>query len=190
MKQSRSTSLLKSVISTAVGFSLSLFLQWLILPLLLGVPMPLHANLTFAAIMTVVSIGRGYLLERFFEMMGWRVRMSPFAMAVLAERQRQQDVEGWDDAHDDREHGEGDLAMAGAFYARYAGSPPQSEPPSGWDWGDRWWKPAGFRRDLVKACALIIAEGEKFDRNRKRRAAIPIIRTASTGTPGSSGTTL
>ena len=31
------------------------------------------------------------------------------------------------------------------------------------------WKPAGFRRDIVKACALIVAEGEKFDRQRRPR---------------------
>jgi len=166
MKQSRSISLLKSVISTAVGFALSLLLQWLILPLLLGVPVPLAANLTFAAIMTAVSIGRGYLLERFFEMMGWRVRLSPFAMAVLAERQRQQDVEGWSAEHDDAEHPSGELARAGATYAYHAGAEP-GLPPNMWQWSRDWWKPAGYRRDLVKGAALIVAEGDKFDRNRK-----------------------
>lgn len=182
MKQSRSTSLLKSVISTAVGFGLSLLLQWLILPVLIGAPVPLHANLTFAAIMTAVSIGRGYVLERFFEMMGWRVRMSAFTMAVLAERQRQKDVEGWDEAHDDQ-HAPGELATAGAAYAKQAGwhlNNPIADParsrrltmPNWWPWDLQWWKPTGFRRDLVKACALVIAEGEKFDRNRKSKAAI------------------
>lgn len=181
MKQSRSTSLLKSVISTAVGFGLSLLLQWLLLPILIGAPVPLHANLTFAAIMTAVSIARGYVLERFFEMMGWRVKMSAFAMAVLAERQRQKDVEGWTESHDD-EHEQGELATAGAAYAKQA-KWHLHEPPhdaahmrklsmvNWWPWDLAWWKPTDFRRDLVKACALIIAEGEKFDRNRKQKRA-------------------
>lgn len=167
MKQSRSTSFLKSIISTAVGFALSLFLQWLILPWLIGAPVSLNANLTFAAIMTAVSIARGYLLERFFEMMGWRHRMSPFANAVLAERARQRDVEGWDDAHDDA-HRDGHLAFAGAAYAI---GDLHGNPPGLWPWSTDWWKPeGGRRRNLVKSAALILAEGEKFDRNRKRKA--------------------
>lgn len=170
MKQSRQTSLLKSLISTAVGFALSLFLQWLILPLLLGVPVPLQANLSFAALMTVVSIGRGYILERFFEWMGWRVKLSPFATAALVERQRQKDVEGWDEAHDD-EHRVGEMARAGGCYARYAGSEytVKGQSPHGWPWAAEWWKPVDFRRDLVRAAALIIAEGDKFDRSRKQK---------------------
>jgi hypothetical protein len=180
MKQSRSTSLLKSVISTAVGFGLSLFLQWLILPYLIGAPVPLHANLAFAAIMTAVSIARGYILERFFEMMGWRHRLSAFMQAVIAERFRQIEVEGWSIEHDDQ-HAVGELARAGGCYARCAGTPKEPIEEGGsieshsflsmeWPWSDEWWKPAGFRRDLVRACALILAEGEKFDRNRKRKA--------------------
>lgn len=167
MKQSRSTSLLKSLVSTAVGFGFSLFLQWLVLPILLGVPIPLAANLSFATLMTVVSILRGYILERFFEWMGWRVRLSPFAVAVLAERQRQQSAEGWDAAHDDT-HAMGELAKAGAAYA--IGGGVGSDPPEVWPWSWDWWKPeGGIRRNWIKASALILAEGEKFDRNRKNK---------------------
>jgi hypothetical protein len=155
------------VISTAVGFSLSLLLQWLVLPVLLSVPVPLHANLAFAAIMTAVSIVRGYLLERMFEAMGWRVHMSPFIHAVLFERRRQIMQEGWSAEHDDREHKSGELGWAGATYALHAGTE-SGTPPHEWPWSGDWWKPAGFRRDLVKAAALVIAEGEKFDRDRKR----------------------
>jgi len=174
MKQSRSTSLLKSVVSTATGFGISLAAQWAILPLLLGAPVPLHANLAFAAIMTVLSVARGYALERFFEMMGWRVRLSPFMQAVIAERVRQLEVEGWDHAHDDA-HAPGELAIAGAAYARCAHAHLSGRRISThdianwWPWSADWWKPAGFRRDLVKAGALIVAEGEKFDRSRKRK---------------------
>lgn len=166
MKQSRSTSLLKSIVSTVVGFGISLAAQWAILPILIGAPVPLHANLAFAAIMTVLSIGRGYVLERVFEMMGWRVKMSPFAFAVLAERQRQRDGEGWDDGHDDS-HSTGELGRAGACYIIHAGTQSVTAPHD-WPWSDGWWKPQGFRRDLVRGVALGIAEGDKFDRDRKR----------------------
>lgn len=167
MKQSRSTSLLKSIISTVVGFGISLLAQWAILPVLIDAPVPLHANLAFAAIMTVISIARGYALERFFELLGWRMTMSPFTIAALYERHRQKHVEGWSAEHDDREHTTGELACAGATYALHAGTVSETAPHE-WPWSDAWWKPSGFRRDLVKACALIIAEGEKFDRDRKR----------------------
>lgn len=167
MKQSRATSFLKSLISTAVGFGVSLLAQWAILPWLLGVVIPLHTNLAFAAIMTALSIARGYVLERVFEMMGWRVRMSAFVLAGLAERRRQVEVEGWTTEHDDA-HEPGELALAGSCYAQSAGMERSFDAmPKQWPWSPEWWKPAGFRRDLVKAFALIVAEGEKFDRSRK-----------------------
>jgi hypothetical protein len=167
VKQSRATSLIKSLVSTATGFGLSLLAQWLILPVLLGQPVPFHANLAFAFIMTAISIARGYVLERIFEMLGWRMRMSPFVMAGLAERARQVHVEGWTAEHDDLEHVSGELAGAGGCYALHAGTESKTMPHD-WPWSGDWWKPAGFRRDLVKAFALIVAEGEKFDRDRKR----------------------
>lgn len=167
MKQSRATSFIKSCVSTAVGFAVAFFANMLILPFF-GLDISHSANLLLTTIYTVISIARGYVLERAFEAMGWRVRMSAFATAVLAERQRQVTEEGWSLSHDD-EHRIGDLARAGGCYAHLAGS--QSEPPTFWPWEYEWWKPMGFRRDLVKAAALIVAEGEKFDRNRKSRRA-------------------
>lgn len=166
MKQSRSTSLLKSVVSTALGFGISLLAQWAILPVLIGAPVPLHANLAFAAIMTVISIARGYVLERLFEMLGWRVRVSSFLQAVIAERHRQIHSEGWDADHDDR-HAFGELGQAGACYVIHAGTE-SSTPPHEWPWEADWWKPYGVRRDLVRGVTLQVAEGERFDRMRKR----------------------
>lgn len=167
MKQSRSISLLKSIISTAVGFSLSLLLQWLVLPVLIGAPVPLHANLSFAAIMTAVSIGRGYVLERCFEAMGWRQRpLSPFMQAIIAERHRQVDQEGWSLEHDDA-HDRGELARAAGAYLIHAGTESRTVPAL-WPWDGAWWKPAGRRRDLVRGGALLIAEGERFDRARNK----------------------
>lgn len=181
MKQSRVTSLLKSCFSTAVGFAVAFVANMLILPWF-GLPISHSANLLLTTIYTVISIARGYVLERVFEAMGWRVRMSAFATAVLAERRRQQDVEGWDSAHDDS-LGRGEMARAGAAYLighdRFAVTDYETAHEtevhvSGrllWPWDLDWWKPQDFRRNLVRGCALGIAEGEKFDRTRKRSRA-------------------
>jgi hypothetical protein len=152
--------------STAAGFGLSLFLQWLILPWLLEVQIPLHTNIAFALIMTVASLVRGFGMRRIFEAMHIRKPLSPFMQAAIAERFRQIEGEGWDLAHDDR-HNTGELGRAGATYALHAGTASISTPAS-WPWDGQWWKPKGRRRDLVRAAALIIAEGEKFDRDRMR----------------------
>jgi hypothetical protein len=102
--------------------------------------------------------------------------------AVLAERHRQVDVEGWTEAHDD-EHDPGELAAAASSYALSAASflsPYQqgdhvgSPPPDSWPWSGAWWKPKDARRDLERAGALILAELEKLDRDEQRKsAAVP-----------------
>lgn len=171
MKQSRGTSLLKSCVSTAVGFAVAFFANMLILPWF-GLDISHSANLLLTTIYTVISIARGFALERAFEAAGWRVRMSPFASAVLAERQRQISAEGYDSAHDDKAVREGELARAGATYASYAiETMPQCREliRNDWPWNEDSFKPTAFRRDLVKSAALIVAEGERHDRNRRRR---------------------
>lgn len=92
---------------------------------------------------------------------------------VLAERQRQQEVEGWTAEHDDQ-HKNGGMALAAACYAM-SGSGlndrVRSEtvgtiwPWTGWAWA--WWKPKEKRRDLVRAAALLLAEIERIDRAMK-----------------------
>jgi hypothetical protein len=168
VKQSRVMSLVESVINILVGFGISLGAQMLFLPML-GVSISFGQNFVFACIMTVISIARSYLLRRLFEALHIRHPISPFMGAVMAERRRQIDQEGWTIEHDDS-HEPGELAQAGACYASCPGDTAQL-PPADWPWSRQWWKPAGFRRDLVKACALIVAEGERHDRTRKRRAA-------------------
>ncbi|GEC15174.1 DUF7220 family protein [Nitrobacter winogradskyi] len=177
MKQSKWMSVLESIINIVVGFGISMAAQAVFLPML-GVPVPWHANFIFALIMTAISIVRSFTLRRLFEALHIRRPLSPFMQAVIAERYRQQDVEGWDSAHDD-EHARGDLAHAGAAYLKQAdchliegadvGRNAKFYLPHFWPWEIEWWKPTGFRRDLVKGCALGIAEGEKFDRNRSRK---------------------
>lgn len=182
MKQSRLMSMLETALSTAAGFGLSLFLQWLILPLLLGVSIPLQSNLAFAAIMTVASLGRGFILRRVFETLHIRRPLSAFMQAVIAECFRQREVEGWTPEHDDS-HAPGELARAGAAYALAMNSVVVKGARASlgefvtviiqgyhlWPWTGDWWKADDPRRNLVKSAALVIAEGEKFDRNRKRR---------------------
>lgn len=166
MKQPKYMSWLETCLNTGIGFAIAIGAQALIFPLF-GFDPPLSTNVSIALIFTVISIVRGYLMRRLFEALHIRRPLSPFMQACIAERYRQIEQEGWSPDHDDG-HYTGELAMAGSFYARHAGMP-AGEPPHGWPWSAHWWKPAGFRRDIVKACALIIAEGEKFDRQRKPR---------------------
>lgn len=97
-----------------------------------------------------------------------RVGLSQAAQDVLAERQRQITAEGWTPEHDD-EHGAGDLAMAAAVYAlpegaRYIGASPFRKVPTFWPWDAVSWKPCERRRELVKSCALALAEIDRLDR--------------------------
>ena len=93
------------------------------------------------------------------------------ARDVLAERQRQKDVEGWTEEHDDS-HDAGELAGAGAAYALnaacllhpYDGTEIENPELVGWMWDRKWWKPKSPRRDLVRSAALILAEIERIDR--------------------------
>lgn len=180
MKQSRLGSLRESLINVGIGFGVSLAAQMIFLPLL-GVSIDHAQNFVFACIMTVVSVTRTYLVRRLFEALHIRVPMSPFMQAVIAERRRQIDVEGWSASHDD-EYAQGDLARAGACYALSCAEPlnvaanrrknvRSMEAVDLWAWDRAWWKPADFRRNLVKAGALLLAEGEKFDRLKTRRRA-------------------
>ncbi|WP_343742108.1 hypothetical protein [Herbaspirillum huttiense] len=93
------------------------------------------------------------------------------ARDVLAERRRQQEVEGWTTDHDD-EHLSGEISALAAFYAM---------PPAARDWNasstgygetlgeamlpPEWRaKPGERREELKKAGALILAEIERIDR--------------------------
>lgn len=188
MKQSRMTSFLKSTASTFVGFGVAMIANALVLPLF-GYTPSLKENFFITCIYTVISVARGYALERVFEALGWRQRMSAFANAVLAERQRQITHEGWSAEHDD-EHRSGELALAGACYAMEHMALDIPDPHRKgasisigavqlWPWDREWWKPVDRRRNLIKATALIIAEGERFDRQRKSSRRKPVRGRAS-----------
>lgn len=85
------------------------------------------------------------------------------AIDVLAERRRQIEAEGWTPEHDDGQPLK--MAAAGACYVLWSDAyPNQCEPPALWPWDAAWWKPKDYRRDLVRAAALILAEIERLDR--------------------------
>jgi hypothetical protein len=95
-------------------------------------------------------------------------------VAVIKERQRQVDVEGYTAAHDD-EHDGGDLAAAGSCYMLNAacvlhpmnGTPMEFETAknlAGWPWEEKHWKPKDPHTDLVRGVALGIAEIMRLDR--------------------------
>jgi hypothetical protein len=93
---------------------------------------------------------------------------------VLAERRRQVEVEGWTPEHDDK-HSSGAMAMAAACYA-LAERPPYTYAEILWKWtgwADKWFKPKGHRRNLVKAGALILAEIERIDRETMKGEPTP-----------------
>lgn len=181
MKQSRFMSMLEAVLSTSAGFGISLLAQWFFLPLI-GVSISLTQNVTFAVIMTFVSLARQFVLRRMFEALHIRVPMSPAIVAVNAERHRQVHVEGWDAAHDD-EHTDRSLALVAALYAtpialtNFAGNDPwpwryvdddlQSRTPPSNCWDKR--NQHDERRRLVIAGALVVAELERLDRARKNK---------------------
>jgi hypothetical protein len=84
---------------------------------------------------------------------------NPAILDVIAERQRQQSVEGWTPEHDD-EHCNGELAMAAVCYINETGTVNRNGgKPWGWPWDASWWKPNARRRNLVKAGALDRAAG-------------------------------
>lgn len=171
MKQSRLATILETIGSAALGFVVALAIQAAVC-IYYDLPLTMFDNIGIIVIFTVASLVRGYLWRRLMETLHVRRPLSPAMLAVIAERYRQIDVEGWTTEHDDR-HEPGDMATAGACYAECAGvnAEENKTPPAGWPWSDHWWKPQNFRRDLVRAGALIIAELERHDRNRKRSAA-------------------
>ncbi|KQP36670.1 hypothetical protein [Methylobacterium sp. Leaf100] len=104
------------------------------------------------------------------------VPQSRAAQDVAAERRRQIVEEGWTASHDDA-HTDGALSQAAAAYALVGSLSDEWRErlfPSSWGtviwamwpgtWSRQWFKPKDRRRDLVRACALLIAEIERVDR--------------------------
>lgn len=113
--------------------------------------------------------------EQFFLSLCWHIWLARAALAeptkeqqhsaaisdVIAERLRQQSVKGFTTQQDDTYIG-GELAAAAICYIE----PMEAESYWPADWLDDSFKPSCDRRDLVKACALLIAEIERIDRQQ------------------------
>ncbi len=86
---------------------------------------------------------------------------------IAEERQRQIDVEGWDDEHDDIANNDEQLARAAATYALpedYRSY--EYEVRNIFPFDLKWWKPTPDNRirELAKAGALIAAEIDRLQR--------------------------
>lgn len=178
MKQSRLMSFIESALSTLAGFGLSLFCQWLFLPML-GVAVTFTQNIAFAIIMTFVSIGRQFIMRRIFEALHIRRPLSPFMEAAIAERFRQIEVKGYDAAHD-AAHSPRELARAACAYLVGPNSLTFNAPVKSfvtgymlWPWRDDEFKPDALRDDLVRGAALALAAGDLADRQRKNKSSPP-----------------
>jgi hypothetical protein len=110
-------------------------------------------------------------------------KLTDAALDILAERERQQSVEGWTPEHDDS-HKDGALAKAAEIYAWPTKNALKlaeisddgvslKDPWPWWDepanlrgatWSKAWYKPKDRRHDLVRSAALLIAEIERLDR--------------------------
>ncbi|MBJ9771398.1 hypothetical protein [Acinetobacter baumannii] len=97
---------------------------------------------------------------------------------VLNERERQIQIKGWTNEHDDV-YSKNELTRAAACYttnvinygwkfiSKPAGVYQSEKAPEYWPWDDCYWKPKSPRQDLVRAAALLIAEIERLDREVK-----------------------
>ncbi|MCA8198915.1 hypothetical protein [Burkholderia vietnamiensis] len=102
--------------------------------------------------------------------------MTPAARDVLAERRRQVDVEGYTLCSDDGNRA-GVMSAAAAAYALIGSGWSQAAALEFWPegWASEYWKPAGTRRNLVKAAALLLAEIERIDRQAAKTNTTPHI---------------
>jgi hypothetical protein len=65
LQQTKLTSLIEVLLSTALGFVVS-FCAWPVVAHLFGIEYSVASNLGITAIFTVLSIARGYVVRRFF----------------------------------------------------------------------------------------------------------------------------
>lgn len=98
-------------------------------------------------------------------------------LRVLAERERQQEAEGFGTDHDDAYHDDATLGYAASSYlgpvwkgGHLLRDCDMSKPPSQWPWDPAWWKPKSKVRDAERGAALAIAHLERLGRDEEREA--------------------
>jgi hypothetical protein len=90
--------------------------------------------------------------------------MTAAARDVLTERRRQIEQEHIKPRLDDL-YRHGQLAVAAGCYLLFSDAYPNAgEPPPQWPFANPWWKPKDYRRDVLRAAALALAELERIDR--------------------------
>ena len=67
MTQSKKMSLLETLTSTVIGYTIAVSAQVVIFPFF-DIHVPLHDNLMIGALFTIVSVVRGYFVRRLFNM--------------------------------------------------------------------------------------------------------------------------
>lgn len=67
--QSKTQSAIEVIISTAIGFAVSVLTGWLLFPCY-GLTVSLFDNVTITAVFTVTSLVRGYFVRRIFNRIG------------------------------------------------------------------------------------------------------------------------
>jgi hypothetical protein len=100
---------------------------------------------------------------------------SPSLALIAEERKRQISDEGFSVASDVAVNKSGELALAAACYAIPAASVMSDRfdvLEQIWPWGQEWWKPTpnDRKREIIKSCALLVAEFDRLDVEEKLSA--------------------
>lgn len=85
------------------------------------------------------------------------------ASLIMKERQRQIEVEGFDENHDARENINSLISAAIAYAVASRQDPDKWTAKDWWPWDAKWWKPTTRKRNLEKAGALIAAALDKLN---------------------------
>ena len=80
----------------------------------------------------------------------------------VIEERLNQISKGFGSQHDDYYTDE--LVIAAICYAEAS---KDDSVPFDWPWSDKWWKPSSYRKNKIKAIALLIADIERHDRRFK-----------------------
>ena len=85
------------------------------------------------------------------------------ASLIMKERQRQIEVEGFDENHDAKENINSLISAAIAYAVASRQDPDKWTAKDWWPWDAKWWKPTTRKRNLEKAGALIAAALDKLN---------------------------
>ncbi len=183
MHQSKLAAFWEAWQSTIVGFALAWLSALYIMPVCVRLWGFAGGGTAFTLWMTALSLLRQWAVRIWHERKNGQRVPPDFRAAIeeiAAERWRQISREGFTPAHDDTLVN-GELAQGAAAYCIAAGLPrdryrdlrrngDEAEVAKAlpiftlWPWHNGLFKPMNPRRDLIKACAMIVAEIGRIDR--------------------------